>query len=392
MKGAVSRTWRLPRSRLAAAVLAMYSIVVLVGMGLGIARHGRIQTVVWEVRPWYYVAVMYLLVSTLFAGRNVIRIIMWTVVLGSGFKSLQGTWVYFTVARHMLPRPEAILGHEESFFFAMFLFITLGLWVWGERGPLRRVATALLPFVVIADLGNARRTAFLLIYVGVLVFMIVAYACLEDRRKTLKRVNVAMAVIAILYLGAFWNHGGAVGEPARAIQSAVAPSARDKESDQYRYIENANLVLNIHNAHSIGRGFGIPIDYAYTITNLTGIDPAIAFIPHDGVLYLWFRLGILGEAIFWIMLGFGVLAALALTRERDRDKKLLGALAACGLISYVLIGYDDMGFFWARIAIFVGFLLGAVEAARTAPSTDDGVAVADPVETEDHRELTAVAG
>jgi hypothetical protein len=40
----------------------------------------------------------------------------------------------------------------------------------------------------------------------------------------------------------------------------------------------------------------------------------------------------------------------------------------------------------------VGFLLGAVEAARTAPSTDDGVAVADPVETEDHRELTAVAG
>ena len=61
-------------------------------------------------------------------------------------------------------------------------------------------------------------------------------------------------------------------EPARAVKSQIAPSTRDADSDTYRVQENANLQLNIKQDGLFGKGFGVKIDYALPITDISQTD------------------------------------------------------------------------------------------------------------------------
>ena len=383
MKGALERDWRVPRSPLAKGIAAMYAVALVVGVGLGQVHHGSLQFAFWELRPWYYVGATYLLVSSLFAGRDLVRPLLWTIVLGTGFKSVQGVIVYFRVARHMTPRPEAILSHEESFFFAVFLLATTALWLFQIRGPLRAVATILAPFVVVADLGNARRTSFLLLYVGLPALLFAAHRAMPERRKMLVRLDVAVLVLAVVYIGVFWNHDqGSLGQGARAVHSAIAPSARDQSSDQYRNTENADLIFDIHATRSIGQGYGVPINYVIPTADISTFDPMIAYIPHDSILYEWYRLGLLGELLLWSIVAFGILAAGRLVRRGTRDTAVVGALGICSIICWILMGYNDVGLTQLRIATFMGFIFGAIEvlnrrlvAPDAAPDATNGAMV-----------------
>ena len=243
---------------------------------------------------------------------------------------------------------------------------------------------------MIADLGNARRTASLLIYVGLAALLVVSLCvAMPERRRMLKKLNVVLVILgAALYLGAFWNSSGTLGQPARAVHSAIAPNARDLSSDQYRVVENANLIQGIHSTRSVGKGFGTPINYGFaTIVNLTSIDSMIAYIPHNGVLYVWYRLGIAGEIALWSIVGFGILAGSRLAKHRaehrDRETAVLGAIAVCAVLCWVLQGYNDLGFTWLRIAIFMGFMLGALQATsrRVGPPRDKNKAAVNRLHT-----------
>jgi hypothetical protein len=167
-----------------------------------------------------------------------------------------------------------------------------------------------------------------------------------------------------VYLPLFWNHTGSTAQPARAVRSVVAPSnadSRDSLSDQYRIIEDENLVLNIRRHHGAGNGFGVPIDYAIPIVDLTGIASMLKFVPHDGIYWIWMRLGIVGEALFWLVLAQGVLAGCRLIRVDDPETALFGALAVCAVLGYLIMGQKDLGFYWFRIAVCMGVLFGAVD-------------------------------
>ena len=163
--------------------------------------------------------------------------------------------VIFMSIRHESPRPEAVLGHEESFFFGIFVILVLGLWTFGVRGRLRTVATLLLPVVLMADMVNSRRTAWAILFAASLVMVVVSYVRFPRRRRALRRCMAVVTMILAVYLPLFWNHTGSTAQPARAVRSVVAPSgsdARDSLSDQYRLIEDDNLVLNIRAHHGTG--------------------------------------------------------------------------------------------------------------------------------------------
>jgi hypothetical protein len=131
--------------------------------------------------------------------------------------------------------------------------------------------------------------------------------------------------------------------------------------------------VGIRSTRSTGKGFGVPITYGFGIVDLTSVDSIIAFIPHNGVLYVWYRLGILGEIILWSIAGFGILAGCRLAKHGDRETAALGAIAVCAIIAYFLQGYNDLGFMWIRIAIFMGFLLGALEVTCQRMGDPQGV-------------------
>jgi hypothetical protein len=360
-KGALRGSLRLPHSGLSRSIVA-FLLVVLFGFGLGLSHGGSFRWAIWEVRPWIYLAAMFWISASLLNTRRALRAVLWTLVLGSGFKALQGLKIWIP-ARHLTPRPEAILAHEEAFFFGLFIFLTLGLWVFEQRGALRVTATALLPIVLLANLANSRRNAWAILALGLVVMIVIAYRVLPHRRRLLRRLGVVLLIGSALYFPAFWNNDSTFGQPARAIHSAIQPDHRDLSSDQYRVQENHNLLFNIRRSHDLGMGFGVPIDYALPIVNIKNIDPMIAYIPHDGVLYVWMRLGIVGELAFLMMIGAAILRAVELARVGDKELALIGTLTACAVIAYLVQGYNDMGFSWFRIALCMGVLFGATEAA-----------------------------
>ncbi len=361
MKAALEGTLRLPHSGLSRSILAML-VMVVIGLGIGLSHGGQFRWAIWEIRPWFYLAAMFYLTASVLNTKRALRAVLWTLVLGSGFKALEGVHIWLS-ARHLSPRPEAILSHEEAFFFGVFVFLTLGLWIFEMRGALRTTATCLLPFVLLANLANSRRNSWAVLALGIVAMLVVTYKVLPHRRPLLRRLALVLAIGSALYFPAFWNNDSTIGQPARAVHSAITPDKRDQSSDLYRQQEDANLQFNIRQSHNLGLGFGVPIDYALPITNISKTDPLIKYIPHNGILYIWMRLGIVGELVFLTMIAAAIIRGVQLARVRDQELAFFGVLAICAVIAYLVQGYNDMGFSWFRIALCMGGLLGVTEAA-----------------------------
>jgi hypothetical protein len=362
MRSTALRGFGLPRSPLAAA-MAVLLVLVAIAWVRGIGHGGNLTASLWELRPWLYLAIAYVLASQLLTNRRQLAAVLWTLVLVTGLKGLQGS--YFLISTLGRPtRPDALLAHEEATFFGLYVALTVGLWLFGIRGRLRAVATLLLPAVVLADLGNHRRAAFPILGAAVLLVVVVAAVRLPERRRLIAIVSALTALAGAAYIGAFWNGNGTLAQPARALRSVISPDARDQLSNQYRVLENANLGLAIKHSVPLGQGFGVPIDYSIPITDISNVDTFIRYVPHDGILYVWMRMGVPGAVAFWMVIASALIAACALTRSRHRGVALLGALAGAAVVAHVIEGYYDLGLFWFREAIVVGALLGAVEAAR----------------------------
>ncbi len=248
-----------PRSAISRSILVLMAAVAL-GVAVGLAHHGDFKTAFTEVRPYFYLAMTFLLTAVLVTTKEAIRAMLWALVLVSGFKAALGVRIFLSM-RHLSPRPEAVLGHEEAWFFAVFIFLTVGLWLFEIRGALRTTATCLLPVVLVADMVNSRRTAWLLLGAGLLVLCAVGLACLPQRRRFLIRLLIVTAAISAVYVPVYWNHTGSIAQPARAIHGLTHPDPRDASSDLYRKQENANLKLNIKQGGFLGKGFGVPINY-----------------------------------------------------------------------------------------------------------------------------------
>jgi O-antigen ligase len=150
----------------------------------------------------------------------------------------------------------------------------------------------------------------------------------------------------------------------------IKPDPRDASSDLYRVQEDANLKLNMREGKPLGRGFGVPIDYALPIQDISSIDPLIKYIPHNGILYILMRMGYLGGVAFWSMIGIAIITACRLARSRDRELAMVGAVTAALVVAYVFEGATDQGFFFYRIAFVVGTMLGLCEAARAMDGTE----------------------
>jgi hypothetical protein len=382
LKAGLEGSFGVPKSPILRC-LKIYWVLLIVAAGIGLSRGAKMKFDLWELRSWIYLTVAYVLAAALLRTMRAFDLVLWTIVLGTGFKALQGTYIFFGFARRMDPRPEAILGHEEAFFFGVFIVVTCALWLYEMRGPLRRVATCLLPFVVIADLSNARRTAWLIMAWSIVTLLAISFRTLPHRRRFVTRAAVILAIAGALYLPAYWNHSGTLAQPARAVRSQFQPSTRDQASDLYRQQEDLNLLLGIKGSGVRGTGFGIPISYS-GIANISDIDPMIAFIPHNGILWIWLRTGLQGEIAFWCVCSVAIVRACRLAMAKDRRLAMWGAVVACAVISYLIDGYEDMGLAELRIAVAMGCLLGVMEAATrfaTAPeiSPDAFTEVALPV-------------
>jgi hypothetical protein len=367
LKAAAEGKLAVPRSPLAAGI-GLLVLAVAGGEGYGLATGGNLTASLWELRPWAYLAAVYVLAAQLNNRGPLVRVLLWTVVIGSGLKAVEGTIRYFVSLRSLSPPPAQILGHEEAVFMGLYILLTGALWLFGIKGHLRRVATALLPAVVLTNVANDRRTSYVILGAGVAILMAVAWARSPRRRWITGGVAVALLAVTALYLPIFWNRTGLTAAPAAAIRSAVDPTQRDAASDLYRVLENIDLGSDIHASTPFGLGFGKPIPTPIALPDLTKIDASIVYEPHNTILYLWLRLGFPGAIVFWSMIGAAVIAACRLARAQDPEIALIGTFALLAVSAYLIEGWYDQGLVSLRVAILMGAVLGTVEAAhRLAP-------------------------
>lgn len=362
------RPW--PRSQLSTSIYSLLGVVAF-GIVIGVSHHGSLRTALMETRPFVYLAAAYLLTSLVVTNKRSLFSMLWAFVIATAAKAAQGVYVWVSV-RNMHPRPESMLGHEVAYIFGVYILLVAALWLFGVKGKLRRTASWLLPVVFFADLVNDRRTAWVLVGAGLLVLVAIGLVCLPHRRRVLIRTLLVALTISAMYFPLYWNKDGGLAQPARAVHSLISPDPRDAASDLYRVQEDANLKLNIKEGGLLGRGFGVPIDYALPIVNLRSIDPLIAYIPHNGVYYILMRMGILGGVVFWSVLAFGIIAGCRLARSVEPELAVVGALLACALVGYAFEGSLDQGFFFYRIAFITGALLGLTEAAHRIRRVDAG--------------------
>jgi hypothetical protein len=192
-------------------------------------------------------------------------------------------------------------------------------------------------------------------------------------------------VASAIYLPIFWNSTGIIGQPARAVQSAVAPTERDRLSDLYRVDENANLTLAIRGSTPLGVGFGVPINYLIPIVDLTRTDPFLKYITHDGILYVWMRMGWIGFIAWWSWIGVVMISAGQLLRAKDLRLACFASFTAACVTGYVIEGYYDLGLFWFRMAFFMGVVIGLMQMAHKL----DAAVPALPA-SRDHRQVPPV--
>jgi len=100
-----------------------------------------------------------------------LRVLLAVLTIGIGIKGIQGV---ITLLTHSA-RPQAILAHEESFFFGVYLAILAGLWLLPIRGRLRTLMTVLSPFVLASDIANQRRTAWAIAAVVLVTVFVACY-------------------------------------------------------------------------------------------------------------------------------------------------------------------------------------------------------------------------
>ena len=373
--GAVRRL-ELPRTELSVSLAVLVAIALFAEIR-GLAAHGDFKISLYELRPFLYLAAAYLLAAQGLRHRAAFQAVLWALVLGTAYRGLVGTDLAIKVA-NVYPRPNQLLEHDESFFFSLYLVLLVALWVFGMRGWLRRVATALMPFVLYADLSNNRRAAWAILPAGLLALAAVTWVRNPTRRRTIACALAVIFVVSTAYVVAFRYNTSTLAFPAHAIWSNFRPDPRDWSSNLYRQLEQFNLANDIRNSIVLGSGFGLPFSHVGLSFDASAFDPLVYYIPHNTVLWVWVKMGVVGMLAFWWAMGVAAVAAARLARHGDRDAALLATLGIAAVAGYFLLGWVDIGLAAVRVAVTVGCLLGAFEAAARATGLAPSMVLDEP--------------
>jgi hypothetical protein len=252
---------------------------------------------------------------------------------------------------------ESLGEHGASIHIDAVLLLTLALLLLKGCSPRLRLGVVLLAIpCLVAYVVAQRRAAVVALAVGIIMFSIVLHR--RDRRAFWWFVP-AVAVLSVMYLGAFWNAQGSLGFPAQAIKSVVAPGQlgyEDRSSDVYRQYEAFNIWYTIQSDPIRGLGFGRQF---YQPISLPDISFFVfwQYLPHNSILWMWIKTGYFGfVAMLYLFARTIQRGSISVARINNPDH-LAFAIAALGyVVMYIVFAYVDIA--WdARGTIFLAFAM-----------------------------------
>jgi hypothetical protein len=350
---------RLYKGRLFAPYL-LFLAAVLFGEFHGLLTGGDFNKSLWELRPQIYGFIGFVIASLLIRSRQDLERLALVVAVAIVVKAVIGDVRYFIVLGHNLGTHETVLGHEDSYFLAVLPMAAIAALIWtGWTRVLRLLAVGSL-IAAGALLANERRAGIAALGGGIVVIVLLGIRYNGVRRRRVLLLGLIAAALVTTFLIAFWNvQTGLIGQLVRPIHSQFDPSYRDYLSDIYRQAENANLKLSFQTNPLIGMGFGMPFLVIFTQADISNIYPLWNYIPHNTLMWVGVRMGLVGSVTFWALVGTALLQVCrSLAVQKDRFVLALIALIGGAIIAELLVAYTDLQLESYRNMIFVGVLLG----------------------------------
>ena len=340
--------------------VAAYAAAFLVGTVIGFARGGKWDPIATlaEARGPFYLCLLYFLTANLVRTRAQLLGLLVEFVVLVGMKGFQALGNY----AQMLGGPErleAVTGHEDVVFFDATITLLLVMVILGVRGRLFYLLLALQPVIIAAELVTTRRVAFAALAAALGVVALTS--ALERPRTTFKILGIAVVVFGI-YTAVFWDQTGILAEPARVMREVVDPqsiSERDRSSNVWRDIENANIAYTVRQLPLTGVGLGQEYLFQREPPRIPSTFTYWRLTAHNAVLWTWLKAGPLGAFAFWFLVTQVVVFGLQLYRRLDEPMlKAIAALPVLLTVAQVVYSSFDLGLTYNRTMIVLGMALG----------------------------------
>jgi hypothetical protein len=356
LRMAFVRKWEIHFSPLLIPITS-FTVFAAIGIAYGFGRGGDQVVGLWESRSLFYLLPLTLLISNLIKTRTHIQILLWAIIVSTAIDGIVGSAFVAEVLKFQLSGVEAIGEHSMSIHFNAFFIIFVGIWMFRGSYAKRLTMSLLLPFVLLAFVANNRRASFICL---ALALVIVAFALYRFDRKKFWLIIPVVSVMAVMYIIIFWNAGGAIGAPAKALRSVIGqPDPRDAASNVYRDLENINILFTIKSSPLFGVGFGQKF---YILIPMPDISFFAwwQYITHNSVLWIWMKMGLGGFLSLLIMIGMAITQGThVLWRMPGNELGVAALLALCYTIVHFTYAYVDMSWDGPNM-VMVGLMFGLI--------------------------------
>jgi len=283
---------------------------------------------------------------------------VWEFALLVGVKAFQGIGNYLEVRENGPYWIEAVTAHEDVIFFDVAIVLALVMFVLRVRGRLFFALIALQPVILAAELLTTRRVAF--VALAAALFVLVLMSAVERPKKTFVVVGLVVVVFAI-YAATFWEVQSHLAEPVRALRLIVDPSslsARDRGSDLWREIENANIAFTVRQLPITGVGLGQEYLFQQEPPPLTNFV-FWRYFAHNALLWMWLKAGPYGAFALWFLVAQVITVALGLYRRLDAPfLRVAASLPVLMTVAQVVFSSVDLGLTYGRTGTVLGVALG----------------------------------
>jgi O-antigen ligase len=315
----------------------------------------------WEVRAPLLLGAVLLLALNLLRTRRHIDVLGWLIIIGSGLKGIQGTWRYVVTLNRTITYNN-LLEHEEALFFPAFYLFLLLLFIFGGNRWQKRAGVCFLPFVLLADFANQRRASTAALVLALVALAVIVFVVLRERRRHIVGVMLLAAVMLAGYAGVYWNSGSRLAQPIRAIKSQFMPNSRDESSNLYRELENRGLMWQIKSSPVLGQGYGHEMPLVAGMWDGRDVSPFMLYMPHNSILWVWWRTGIAGFTCFWLTIGVAIARNCQLARAtNDPYLRRWAIFAVLVTTMWMLLGFLDQGVLLSREVVYVAVVLTVPE-------------------------------
>ena len=357
------------------ALVGAYTLYVVVVIGAevhGLLAGGDFKTSLWEMRPQIYGFILFFLTTTLVQDRKQLVQLCIVFVLAVTLKAVLGDFRYFITLQRNLGVQLQVLAHEDSYFLGVLVSAGVAAMIWLRNRKVALLFAAVTPLALVAMMANSRRAGAYALAAALIVIAVFAFKFEPHLRRKIALVVVVAAVLGAGFLSYAWNKQyGLQAQLVRPVRSLIDPSVRDYSSDLYRTAENANLRLTFQTSPIIGVGFGSPYLMVYPMADISQIYPLWNVIPHNSLMWVGMRMGAVGFAAFWALIGLAVIQGFQLARRPDPLMRMVAAVAVGAIVAEVLVGYADLQLESYRNLVFLGIVLGLLNRLPQLPEVAD---------------------